>query len=287
MNNKYWIWLSRVENVKSINKKMLIEKYKNPEILFNLNINELKQIKYLSNDEINEILKIKYRNNLDKYEKYMIDSNIEVINFWSEKYPKKLKQIYDSPVVLYAKGNINLLKNRAISIVGSRNCTDYGSFVAKDLAYNLAKENICIISGMAKGIDSWAHIGALENNGKTIAVIGNGLNTVYPKENTELLKTILQQGGLVLSEFIVGTKPSKMNFPKRNRIISGLSDAVVVVEAEKRSGALITSDFAIEQGKEVFAVPGNITSNNSVGTNNLIAEGANILLNYKDILNIY
>ena len=214
-----------------------------------------------------------------------VQNKIISITTYDKKYPEKLKNIYDKPCVLYAKGNLDLLNEKSVAIVGSRDCTDYGKNTAKQLAYNLAKNNICIVSGLAKGIDKYAHIGALEANGNTIAVIGNGLDYIYPYENKNLYELILRKNGLIITEYIIGTKPNRMNFPARNRIISGLSDGIVVVEAGKKSGSLITAEFGMEQGKEVFAVPGNIDSPNSVGTNELIKDGANIVLDYTDILN--
>ena len=169
-------------------------------------------------------------------------------------------------------------------MIGSRNCSSYGERAAKDFAYNLAKEGICIVSGLAKGIDSFSHIGALNAKGKTIAVLGSGLDNIYPKENIKLVEEIIKNNGLVISEYPLGTKPLKYHFPARNRIISGLSDSVLVVEARKNSGTNITVDFALEQGKDVFVIPGNIYSKTSDGTNFLITEGAIPVLNYKDIL---
>ena len=216
----------------------------------------------------------------------MEKNNIKTINVYDKEYPEKLKNIYGKPRVLYAKGNVELLKEKSVAIVGSRECSKYGMKISEKLSYNLAKENICIISGLAKGIDRYAHIGALKAGGKTIAVLGNGLDTIYPYENKDLYELILKNNGLIITEYIIGTKPDRMNFPARNRIISALADGIVVVEAAEKSGALITTEFGIEQGKEIFAVPGNIDSSKSVGTNQLIKDGANVVLDYKDILNI-
>ena len=154
-------------------------------------------------------------------------------------------------------------------------------------AYDLAKENITIISGMAKGIDSNAHMGCLYAKGKTIAVLGSGLDRIYPKENIRLYNEIISNSGAIVSEYVIGTIATRMNFPARNRIISGLSDGVIVVEAKEKSGTLITVDFALEQGKDIFVVPGNITSHNSVGTNELIKQGAKCVTSVKDILEEY
>lgn len=172
----------------------------------------------------------------------------------------------------------------SIAIVGARDASDYGRRISKKLSSDLSKRGVTIISGLAKGIDSCAHEGAYDKIGKTIAVLGCGIDIIYPKENEELYKNIIRSGGLIISEFPLGTKPEKDNFPKRNRLISGLSNGVVVVEAKAKSGALITVDCALEQGKNVFAVPGNIGSIYSEGTNNLIKDGAIPVTSYEDIL---
>ena len=216
----------------------------------------------------------------------MNKNNINIITILDKDYPEKLKNIYDKPMVLFAKGNIGLLKQDGIAIVGCRDCTTYGKNTAKKLAYDLAKQNKCIISGLAKGIDRYSHIGALEAKGNTIAVIENGLDNIYPYENKELSELILKNKGLIITEYIIGTPPDRINFPARNRIISGLADGIVVVEAKEKSGSLITADFGIEHGKDIFAVPGNINNANSIGTNNLIKQGANVATNYEDIINV-
>ena len=207
------------------------------------------------------------------------------INMNSKYYPERLRNVNDAPKELYCLGNLELLnyKNN-IAMIGSRNCSSYGERAAKDFAYNLAKEDICIVSGLAKGIDSFSHIGALNARGKTIAVLGSGLDNIYPKENIKLVEEIINNNGLVISEYPLGTKPLKYHFPARNRIISGLSDSVLVVEARKNSGTNITVDFALEQGKDVFVIPGNIYSKTSDGTNFLITEGGIPVMSYKDIL---
>ena len=166
-----------------------------------------------------------------------------------------LKQIYDSPRQLYINGSVELLNTKCIAIIGSREPTEYGKKIANYLSYNLAKQGYTIVSGLAKGVDTCAHIGALKANGKTIAVVGNGLNITYPKENKMLEQYIIRNNNAIISEYDFGTKPEKKNFPARNRIISGLSKGVIIVEAKERSGTLITVDFALEQGREVFVVP--------------------------------
>ena len=211
-------------------------------------------------------------------------NEIKTISIENEKYPESLRQIYDSPKCLYVMGNVDILNAPSIAIVGCREATEYGKKAATYFAYNLAKQNVNIISGLAKGIDSYAHIGALQANGKTIAVIGSGLDIIYPKQNEQLAKEIIAKGGAIISEYPLGTRPEKEHFPARNRIISGLSNGVLVVEAKEKSGSLITADFAMEQGKDVYAVPGNINSLNSVGTNNLIKDGSIPVSNFLDIM---
>lgn len=173
-------------------------------------------------------------------------------------------------MILYARGNIDILNNESIAIVGCRDTSNYGISATKYFSFNLARKNINIISGLAKGVDSFAHIGAICAKGKTIAVVGNGLDSIYPRENLYIAKKILETGGTILSEYPLGTKPEKMNFPARNRIISGLSTSILVIEAKEKSGTLITVDFALEQGRNVYVVPGNIDSINSIGTNELL-----------------
>lgn len=213
----------------------------------------------------------------------MQKNNIDILNIRDKQYPKMLKEIYDPPISLYIIGNKKILNNVSIAIVGCREATEYGKKSAKYFAYNLSKNGINIVSGLAKGIDSYSHIGTLQNEGKTIAVIGNGLDMIYPSENIWIAKKIIKTGGAIISEYPLGTKPEKMNFPARNRIISGMSKGIIVVEAKEKSGTLITVDFALEQGRDVYVVPGNINSINSIGTNELIKQGAKMVTTYDEI----
>lgn len=211
---------------------------------------------------------------------------IEEIYINSKDYPEQLKEIYDAPLKLYILGNKEILKQRGIAVVGARKATEYGKKVAVEISKEISKHGINIISGLAVGIDTYAHIGNILANseGKTIAVLGSGIDEMYPKQNIKLAKQILKSGGCIVSEYPLGTKPEKMHFPQRNRIISGLSKGVLVVEATNKSGALITADFALEQGKDVFSVPGNILNETSDGTNNLIKQGAKVVTSYQDVL---
>ena len=315
---RYWIWLSLIKNLGPKRKLKLLELYQNPEKIYKLSKEELLKIEGIGEETVKNIILAKNEKLLDYHIKYMKENNINIIHIYEESYPQILKEIYDPPISLYIKGNKEILNNKNIGIVGCRECTDYGKKAAKYFAYNLAKENINIVSGLAKGVDSFAHLGCLstykenqncgknnnrcgkqnsnyernDNNcgkqknncGKTIAVVGNGLDMVYPKENIELANEIIKSGGAIISEYPCGTKPDKMNFPARNRIISGISSGIIVVEAKEKSGTLITVDFALEQGRDVFVVPGNINSINSVGTNDLIKQGAKLVTTYRDIM---
>lgn len=281
---KYWIWISRIEKLGSIKAQKLLEIYKTPKNIWNATKEELLKIKGIGEETAMQILKEEYRIGLERYEIYMKQNNIELIHIYDKYYPKKLKTIYDKPIVLYIKGNKSILNEFSLAIIGCREHTKYGEIVAKNISYQIAKNNIVIISGLARGIDSIAHKETLKAKGKTIAVIGSSIDNIYPEENKELAKEIIKNGGTIISEYVVGTKPQKMNFPARNRIISGMTDGVVVIEAKRKSGTMITVDFALEQGKEVFAVPGNILSKNSEGTNELIKQGAKLVTKVEDIL---
>ena len=196
------------------------------------------------------------------------------------QYPEKLKLINQPPVTLYYRGDISLLKKPAIAVVGSRRATEYGLSVVKKLIPPLVRAGLVIISGMARGIDAAAHWASLKNQGQTVAVLGSGLDIIYPPENSALYRQIQ----LLISQFPPGTQPEAKNFPQRNQIIAALAQAVLVIEAGKKSGSLITARYAAEMGKEVFAVPGPITSPQSAGTAWLIQQGAKLVWDVKDIL---
>ncbi len=252
---QYWIWLSRIEKLGSIKLQRLLEKYKTPENIWKAKEEDLLQIEGIGKGIVKQILNNEYRINLGRYEKYMKENNIELIHIYDKYYPQELNKIYDKPIILYVKGNKEILNQFKLAIIGCREHTKYGEIVAKRLSYEIAKNKIVTVSGLAKGIDSISHTETLRANGKTIAIIGSGIDNIYPAENTKLADEIIKKGGVIVSEYVIGTKPQKMNFPARNRIISGLSNGVVVIEAKKKSGTMITVDFALEQGKEVFAVP--------------------------------
>ena len=210
-------------------------------------------------------------------------ADCELIVYDDAAYPPLLKQIPDAPLLLYVRGEVKVLSQYAVAVVGSRRPSAYGSSVAHRLAHDLAQRQMVVVSGLARGVDSAAHRGALEAKGKTVAVMGSGIDVMYPRENKKLADEIAKSGA-VISEFPLGTGPTPENFPIRNRIISGLSLGVIVVEAAEYSGSLITARLALEQNREVFAVPGNITSAQSFGPNHLIKQGAKLVDQWMDVI---
>lgn len=281
----YWLWLSCLKGIGSIKKQALLKKFDNdPEKIFKAAKEELLNIDGIGVKTADEIFNNKDVELINKMEKYMRINQIKQVNFYDEDYPRQLKNIYDPPITLFYKGNINLVNEMCISVVGSRKATQYGLNTAYQIGKDLVVNNIVVVSGMARGVDTKAHQGALRvKKGKTIAVVGCGLDRIYPEENESLFCEIAEKG-LILSEYVVGTKAEAGNFPARNRIISGLSENLIVVEATPKSGAMITVGFALEQGKNVYAVPGNVNSYTSSGTNELIKMGALVYTCITDIL---
>jgi DNA processing protein len=216
---------------------------------------------------------------LESLEKHQV----QYITIWDSAYPLLLKRISDAPVVLFYKGALKEIHQKAIAVVGMRSPSNYGKTVTTELVRQLVLNEITIVSGMARGVDSIAHQTALQTGGETLAVLGCGMDYCYPPENKQLYHKI-SDNGAVISEYFMGTGPDAANFPKRNRIISGLSLGTLVIEAGNRSGALISALFALNQNREVFAVPGNINSHKSIGSNRLIQQGAKLVLSVDDIL---
>lgn len=260
---RFWIWFSMIENLGSRRKQRLLEIYKNPEKIYNLSKKELVEINGIGEKLAETIINRDIRLQVDEQIKKMKALDVDIISINDESYPQVLKNMYDYPISLFIKGNVKSLQGRSIAIIGCREASEYGKKAAKYFGYSLAKSGFNIVSGLAKGVDSYSHIGNLNAKkvdkfstiGDPIAVVSSGLDIIYPKENETLQNEILNVGGTIVSEYPLGTIPDKMNFPARNRIISGLSEAVLVIEAKKKSGTLLTVDFALEQGKEVFVVP--------------------------------
>lgn len=290
--NKYWIWFSLIDNLGVRRKLKLLEIYKNPQVIYNLSKKDLLSNKGIGEKICKIIIESKNESLINEQMKKMKENGVGIINIFDEEYPGQLKQIYDPPISIFIKGNVKNLVGNNIGIVGCRECSDYGKRMAIYFGKTLSENNYNVVSGLARGIDGYSHYGnilAIQSNknfGKPIAVLGNGLDIIYPKSNKKLYEMILKNDGTIISEFPCGVEPNKYNFPSRNRIISGLCYGIIFVEAKEKSGTLITAEFAIEQGRELFVVPGNIDSINSVGTNNLIKEGANVITSVEDIVNI-
>ncbi|MCX5801120.1 MAG: DNA-processing protein DprA [Candidatus Eisenbacteria bacterium] len=257
----------------------ILETAGSPERLFSPELERVS--KNLSPDEMSALVQGR-PDDLDEQLRLAGPAGSEIVSWTDEDYPSLLKHIQYAPPVVFFKGYITIASQPAVAIVGSRACSPSGRYVAERLARDIAARGFVVVSGLARGIDSAAHRGALAAGGLTIAVLGCGVDICYPPENRKLLKEILVRGAVV-SEFLLGTPPLKQNFPLRNRLISGMSQAVVVVEAGEGSGALVTAGYALEQGREVFVVPGDTTLTSTVGSNRLLKEGARPITDAEDV----
>ncbi len=278
-----WIGLSEVPEIGPITFRRLLSLYGDPAAVFGASLEELSGIEGVGEKRALNIKNFSAWREIEKQIKLLDRCNARVITYHAPDYPVMLRQVEDAPVILYVKGTITEEDRFSLAIVGSRKFTQYGKTVTEKLSSELARAGFTIVSGMARGIDTIAHTGSIVSGGRTIAVLGSGIDRPYPPENRGLMERIAVSGCTV-SEFPCGTGPNKEHFPRRNRLISGLSMGVVVVEAAPGSGALITASFALEQNREVFAVPGNITSSNSAGTNELIKKGAKLIQDTGDII---
>lgn len=281
-NIRCWVWLSSLPQIGAVKGKKLLEYFGGPRGVWEADELDLRGLDYLTYANIKVLKDKKLKEQSEVHFESIYRHSIRITTIFDSSYPESLKNIYDPPIVIYTKGKL-VSNEKMLAVVGSRKATQYGLNVAEVLSAELACRGITVVSGMAKGVDSYAHRGALKAKGRTLAVLGCGLDTAYPKENKELMNEICEKGA-VLSEYLPGVRPWPQNFPARNRIISGLSLGVIVIEASDNSGSLITADFALEQGREVFAVPGNLDSENSRGTNRLIKDGAKMVTNIGDIL---
>lgn len=283
-NDVLWLWLCVCVGLNRKKQLILLNKFKTIENIYNANLSLYREFDFLSPEELN-LLSNKDLKNAENELKKISDFGAFVLTIDNADYPKVLKEIYDPPTLLYCKGKlVDMNKRLCISVVGTRKATAYGKSCAKNLSKALASQGVIIVSGLALGIDAFSHKGALEAGAPTVAVIGSGLDVPYPPANANLMKEI-EQTGLVMSEYPLGSSPERFHFPERNRIISGVSQGIIVIEADLKSGSLITAKSATDQGREVFAVPGNINSVYSLGTNNLIKDGAKMALDANEIIN--
>jgi DNA processing protein len=268
--------------------KNLLKKFGSTQNVMNASENDLIETERINKILVNRIIRsVKNKSKVEEETKRELDRindlNIKITSLWDSDYPELLKNIYDPPLLLYYKGEISESDKYSVAIVGTRNPTEYGRNQAYRITSELSSQNITIVSGLARGIDSVAHASALKSNGRTISVIGSGLNVIYPPENRKLFEEISEKG-IIYSEYNLDTSPDAKNFPQRNRIISGLSLGCVVVESGMRGGALQTAQFALDQNREVFAIPGNLGIKQSEGTNGLIQRGqAKLVKDAEDI----
>jgi len=277
MDRIYWFWLCNIPGIGLKKIEKLLEEYGTPE-----EICRQKSIGWFTEKEqssFNDSKKIKW---LARY-KEVLNRGIKIITCEDEEYPKRLICLQDRPYVIYVKGRLPDEDVKTCGIVGARNCTRYGATLARDLGRVLAGAGIQVVSGLARGIDGEGQYGAVQAGGASFGILGCGVDICYPEENYRLYELVQERGGLI-SEFAPGTEARPTHFPMRNRLISALSDKLIVVEAKKKSGSLITVDFALEQGKEVFGVPGRVTDTLSEGVNNLLRLGAGVLTRPEDIL---
>ncbi len=278
----YWIWLTQIKGVGPKRQRALLEEFNSPKNIYKATLDELLQCNGIGENTAKTIVE---ERSLEKA-KSILDSvnklNIKLLTLQNPLYPSKAKSIEDMPVLLYYKGNL-IENSMGVAIVGSRRCSEYGKKVVDEAATYLAKENIVVISGMAKGIDGYAHTSCIKSGGYTIAILGNGLDICYPSEHIELMEKIIENGAII-SEYPPGVRPNPRHFPKRNLLISAWSYKILVIEAGAKSGALITADFGKQYGREVLAVPDNIYNKESKGSNKLIHNGAKIYLYREQLL---
>ncbi len=256
---------------------------KAPEAAFRAPLKELVRIEGLGKKLVGEIQKGPLEKMVERELSLLKEVGGKIVTIKDDDYPNRLKDIYDPPALLYVRGELRREDELAVAIVGSRKTSPYGRWITEKIGQDLARHGVTVVSGMARGIDSVAHKGALQGGGRTIAVLGCGVDVIYPSENRNLFHEIIEQGA-ILSEFPMGSPPEGGHFPRRNRIISGLSIGAVIVQASAVSGSLITARYALEQGRDVFAVPGNVGAEGSRGTNQLIKQGAKLVESSEDIL---
>lgn len=259
-----------------------VEKFGSPSRILSFSLTELESLQFPT-ESVQFIFGGHARRAADQQVEEMAKTGADFLTFADEAYPERLREIFDPPVLLWTRGNARLLAEPSIAVVGTRHPTPYGTGMAEMLSRDLARQGLLILSGMARGIDTSAHRGAIAAQRPTIAVWGTGVDVIYPKENKLLAEQIIAGGGAIVSEYPLGTFPAPQNFPKRNRILSGMSVGVLVIEAGEYSGTRVTARCALEQNRDVFAVPGNVTTKNAWGPNTLIKQGAKLTATWEDV----
>jgi DNA processing protein len=282
LDRRYWIGFNLVKGIGPVKFRRLLDHFGEAEAAWKGSLAALAAAG-LDRRSIENLKTVRSGGQLDAALKLIESSQAQVLTWDDDGYPRSLRDIPQAPPVLYVLGSLTAADEWSVAVVGTRHASTYGREAARDLASGLAANGVTVVSGLARGIDVVAHKAALDAGGRTIAVLGSGVDVIYPPEHKVMAQAIVQAGA-VISDYPMGTPPESANFPPRNRIISGLSKGVVVVEAGEVSGALITTDFAAEQGRDVFAVPGSILSRASKGTNKLIQQGAKLVTGVADVL---
>ena len=285
MTNKYWLAFSSIEQIDSLFTLKLFEYFKDIEKAFNASSGDLKNIEGLSVKKAESFLKLRDKVNPDKVLSDVVNRGIKYLTFEDDRYPVMLKNIDNPPSVLYYKGDLDSINfERTLAVVGSRKTSKYAKDAVHLIVSQLANTDICIVSGLASGIDTSAHLAALDSNLKTIGVIASGFDFVYPSANSDLYRKIENGNGIIFTEYFPTFEPLKFRFPQRNRIVSGLSYGTLVAEASIKSGALITANLTLEQGRELMCIPGLITNPNTEGIYKLLKNGATLVTSANDVL---
>jgi DNA processing protein len=279
---RYWVGFNKVPGIGAARLRALLDYFGDPEVAWHAPTHDLQQAG-LDRRSLASLIRVREALDLDAEIERLEQAGVQVMTWNDACYPPNLRQAYNAPPLLYLRGSLETRDEWAVAVVGTRRASVYGKEAARMICAGLTQAGVTVVSGMALGIDTEAHRACLDAGGRTIAVLGCGVDVVYPSRNSRLAAEIVERGALV-SEYALGTQPEARNFPPRNRIISGLTLGTVVIEADMGSGALITAGFALEQGREVFAVPGNIFARASRGTNHLIQQGAKMVTQVGDVL---
>ncbi|MDY6873857.1 MAG: DNA-processing protein DprA [Chloroflexota bacterium] len=283
-DKKFWIGFNLVRGIGAVRFQQILNYFSDLSIAWEAPAEAFREAG-LPERALKNLIRLRQETDLDRLYDSLREQQVTVLTLQDEAYPKLLREIDQSPPVLYIRGALTPADEFAVAVVGTRRLTPYGQQIARDASLYLAGHGLTVVSGLARGVDALAHQNALKAGGRTIAVLGSGVDVIYPPEHRMLAEAIIENGAIV-SDYPMGTQPEGVNFPPRNRIISGLTLGTIVVEAGERSGALITADFAVEQGRDVFAVPGNVLSPMSKGTNRLIQKGAFAMVSPQDVLDV-
>lgn len=285
-DNKYWLGFSHIKGLGPSKINHIYKNFETMENAWSANFADFKKIR-LNNEDVQNIINQKAEIDPINLENDLMKLNIGYITLADDHYPILLKEIYSPPPVLYIKGAIPRNNHLSLSVVGTRKTSVYGRHITPELVKPVVENGLIIVSGLALGIDTISHQSCIDAGGQTMAVLGCGLDRIYPSSNHKLAEKIIATGGCIISEYPPGTEPFKQHFPARNRIIAGLSKATLIIEGDEKSGSMITAKFAVEYNRDVLGVPGNITNNSSSGTNKLIKNGAFLISDYQDILEHY